>query len=96
MPLQCSAGNFKYAYNSSAVSQDRIQISANNMDSNETLQILKPEAGLRYTEAITINVELTPFARISELQISMEAQNAESVTFITDNALVAQRTVVGI
>ena len=95
MPFQCSSDTFKYIYDQSSISGGAIQLSVNNTSVNDTMQIIKPSEGLQYSEATTVIIELTPISRISEMLISLEAPNAESVIFSTDNEQIMARNEVG-
>ena len=89
-PLQCAKGNLKHIYDQATVSTGAIQVSVNMTPANETMQILKPAEGLQFSEPTTVLIELTPVARVAELQITLEAQDAEYVTIRTDCAQIAE------
>jgi len=85
-----------YIYDKSSIHQDSIKITGTNISENVAQDILKPSLGRQYKSPVTLKIELTPNARITELHILMIAKNAQSVTFTTNNDKVFADNVVSV
>jgi hypothetical protein len=68
-------------------------VSTSNNAEDMTQDILKPSKGLQYDSPVTLKIQLTPTARISQIHFSLQTENAKSVSFTTDNPNVYENMV---
>lgn len=89
-PLTCPSGGQLYEYDQRSANHESLTISQDDSLTNVTNLVLRPStSGLTSDTSTTLRLKLTPTARKSNIYVSLEVINAESVDITSDNDMLS-------